>query len=60
MSENITKEQALVLVDQARRHQMHGEFADAIILYKRSVELFPTAEAWTYLGLDVQHDGAFW
>lgn len=59
MSEDITKEQALVLVDQARRHQMHGEFADAIILYKRSIELFATAEAWTYLGWTYSMMGRF-
>ena len=50
MSENIAKEQALVLVERAQRHQMAGEFADAINLYKRSLETFPTAEAWTFLG----------
>ena len=50
MSDNITKDQALILVDQAQRYQMQGEFADAINLYKRSIELFPTAEAWTFLG----------
>ncbi len=29
---------------------MKGELADAIALYKRSIELFPTAEAYTFLG----------
>lgn len=50
MSEDITKKQALILVERARRHQMKGEFADAIILYRRSLALLPTAEAFTYLG----------
>ena len=39
-----------MLVDRARRHQMRGEFADAIILYERSLALWPTAEAHTFLG----------
>lgn len=50
MTENIAKEQAFILIDQAQRLQMQGEFADAMLLYKRSLEIFPTAEAWTFLG----------
>ncbi len=50
MSEEIDKQQALMLVDRAYRHQMKGEYADAIILYKRSIALLPTAEAHTFLG----------
>lgn len=50
MSDGVNKKQALILVDQARRHQMRGEFADAIILYERSLSLYPTAEAYTFLG----------
>ncbi|MBK9054023.1 MAG: tetratricopeptide repeat protein [Chloroflexi bacterium] len=50
MTENIAKEQAYILLDQAQRLQMQGEFADAMLLYKRSLEIFPTAEAWTFLG----------
>ena len=50
MTENIAKEQAFILIDQAQRLQTQGEFADAMLLYKRSLEIFPTAEAWTFLG----------
>jgi tetratricopeptide (TPR) repeat protein len=50
MSDEVNKQQALILVDRARRHQMRGEFADAIILYERSLALWPTAEAHTFLG----------
>lgn len=50
MTENIAKEQAFILIDQAQRLQMQGEFADAMLLYKRSLEIFATAEAWTFLG----------
>lgn len=50
MSDDVSKQQALMLVDRAHRHQMRGEFADAIILYERSLALWPTAEAHTFLG----------
>ena len=49
MSE-IAKERALVMVDQAQRQQFRGQFSEAIQLYRRSIDLFPTAEAYTYLG----------
>ena len=48
--ENITREKAMVLFDQAYRKQMDGEYGDAIVLYKRSINTFPTAEAYTFLG----------
>ena len=35
---------------QAYRHQMKGEFEDAVTLYKKSIEACPTAEAHTFLG----------
>ena len=50
MTENIAQEKALVLVDRAYRYQMRGDFATAIDLYNRSIDVFPTAEAYTYLG----------
>lgn len=50
MSDDVSKQQALMLVDRAHRHQMRGEYADAIILYERSLALWPTAEAHTFLG----------
>ncbi len=48
--EEIIREQAKILFDQAYRHQMKGELADAMILYKRSIDIHPTAEAYTFLG----------
>ncbi len=48
--EEITREKAMVLFDQAYRKQMDGEFGDAIVLYKRSIHTYPTAEAYTFLG----------
>ena len=50
MSDDIRRQQAMILFERAYRHQMQGEFADAIILYKRSLETHPTAEAHTFLG----------
>ena len=50
MSESITYQQAMVLVERAYRAQMRGEVTNAIELYERSLEVFPTAEAHTYLG----------
>lgn len=49
MSE-IERQQAMILFERAYKHQMQGEFADAIILYKRSLDTYPTAEAHTFLG----------
>lgn len=48
--DEITLQQALVLFDRAHRLQMKGQFSDAIALYKRSIEVCPTAEAYTFLG----------
>lgn len=48
--DDITRQQAQVLFDQAYRMQMRGEMANAINLYKRSIALHPTAEAYTFLG----------
>jgi tetratricopeptide (TPR) repeat protein len=48
--ENIDRQQAKILMGRAFRHQENGELADAILLYKRSIALFPTAEAYTLLG----------
>ena len=48
--DEITRQQAKVLFDQAYRLQMKGEMADAINLYKRSIAVHPTAEAYTFLG----------
>lgn len=48
--EEIAREQAKILFEQAYQHQMRGEMADAILLYKRSIASCPTAEAFTFLG----------
>ncbi len=49
-SDAIRREKAAILLERAQKHQARGELADAIQLFKRSLELFPTAEAHTFLG----------
>jgi Tfp pilus assembly protein PilF len=48
--QDIMREQAQILVDRAYRHQVQGELGDAIALYRRSIAVYPTAEAHTFLG----------
>ena len=50
MEDDLTKQQAMILFERAYRHQTKGEYGDAIVLYKRSLAVQPTAEAYTYLG----------
>jgi tetratricopeptide (TPR) repeat protein len=42
--------QALLLLGLAYRHQMGGKLEQAVELYKRSISLYATAEAHTFLG----------
>ncbi len=48
--DDIIRQQAMMLFDRAYRHQINGELGDAILLYKRSLTTYPTAEAYTFLG----------
>ena len=48
--QDIMREQAQILTDRAYRHQLHGELGDAIALYRRSLAVYPTPEAHTFLG----------
>ncbi len=41
---------AMQLVREAYMHQMQGELNRAVELYKQSIQLWPTAEAHTFLG----------
>lgn len=41
---------AKALFEQAYTRQMRGEFQEAVLLYKQSIETLPTAEAYTFLG----------
>src|SRR5688572_8170718 len=44
------KETALSYFQQAYQAQMEGRLEEAEALYKKSIEIYPTAEAHTYLG----------
>jgi tetratricopeptide (TPR) repeat protein len=48
--QDIMREQAQILTDRAYRSQMNGELGDAIALYRRSIAVYPTPEAHTFLG----------
>jgi tetratricopeptide (TPR) repeat protein len=39
------------------QHQIKGEFARAIEMYKKSIAIQPTAEAYTFLGWSYSHIG---
>lgn len=44
------KELAHQYFNEAYDQQMKGELGEAVLLYKKSLELYPTAEAYTFLG----------
>ena len=44
------KKRALEVFQKGYDLQIKGNLGDAIILFKQSIEIFPTAEAHTYLG----------
>lgn len=55
--DKLRSEQARTLFQQAYEHQMRGELEEAIELYKRSIEVFPTAEGHTFLGWTYSFQG---
>jgi Tfp pilus assembly protein PilF len=50
MDELDRKQQALQLCRDAFQHQMRGDFPQAIEVYTKSIEVYPTAEAYTFRG----------
>jgi Tfp pilus assembly protein PilF len=50
VSDDARQERALRICQEAYQHQMNKELEEAVELYKRSIEIFPTAEAYTFLG----------
>src|SRR5438034_7916223 len=50
-------DQATEIWQEAYRHQMQGELDRAIELYRRSIEVCPTAEAHTFLGWTYSFQG---
>ncbi|HKZ83906.1 MAG TPA: tetratricopeptide repeat protein [Anaerolineae bacterium] len=45
-----SRQHADLLFQRAYAQQVAGNLADAILLYRRSIEVYPTAEAHTFLG----------
>jgi Tfp pilus assembly protein PilF len=50
MDDESRKELAIRFFEQAYRQQMNKELDEAVDLYKKSIEAYPTAEAHTFLG----------
>ena len=50
MAEDSRRERAEQLCKEAYQHQMNKEFEEAVELYQRSISVYPTAEAYTFLG----------
>ena len=50
MAEETRQERAVRLFHEAYERQMKNELDEAVELYKKSIELYPTAEAHTFLG----------
>lgn len=44
------KKRAQEYFDKAYEHQMKGELEAAVDQYRKSIDIFPTAEAYTFLG----------
>lgn len=56
---NPTMREAVALFNEAYEAQMAGDYDAAIKLYKESIELFPTAEAYTFLGWTYSFRGEY-
>jgi tetratricopeptide (TPR) repeat protein len=50
MQEAALKQRAMELWNEAVAYHMRGDFRSAIALYGESLEIFPTAEAYTFRG----------
>jgi tetratricopeptide (TPR) repeat protein len=50
MNEEERKNLAIKFFEDAYRKQTAGEYDQAVELYKKSIEAYPTAEAYTFLG----------
>jgi Tfp pilus assembly protein PilF len=54
---NPAKREAARLFQEAYDAQMRGDYEEAVGLYKRSIESYPTAEAYTFLGWTYSFQG---
>jgi len=50
MDDDARKDRALQIWKEAYQHQMNKELDKAVELYKKSIDVYPTAEAYTFLG----------
>ena len=58
-SDSYYREEALRCFQEAYQKQVDGSLEDAISLYTKSLELFPTAEAYTFLGWAYSFQGKY-
>ena len=56
-NEDARREKAVELFQRGYKHQMQGELEEAVALYKRSIEAYPTAEGHTFLGWTYSFQG---
>lgn len=56
---NPAQKEALALFNEAYQAQMAQDYRQAIKLYKKSIEIFPTAEAYTFLGWAYSFQGEY-
>lgn len=45
--------------EKAYKHQMDGKYEEAIDFYKKSLDIYPTAEAYTFLGWALSSQGDY-
>lgn len=51
--------EAVALFNEAYEAQMSADYETAVKLYKQSIEIFPTAEAFTFLGWTYSFQGEY-
>ena len=56
---NPAMREAVMIFNEAYDAQMTGDLEAAIRLYKKSIEIFPTAEAYTFLGWTYSFQGDY-
>ncbi len=56
-SDKLRHDEAMALFQEAYQQQMRGNLEEAIELYKRSIEIYPTAEGHTFLGWTYSFQG---
>ena len=57
MAESTPRQRALEFFQHAYQCQVSGDYDQAIALYTRSIEAFPTAEAYTFRGWSYSYLG---